>query len=174
MTTTMGIRRQCGSEWGYRLHRINDEPYCDPCRAACAAAAKRRRRERGIPQRQPASCGTPSGYTRHIKTGTEPCKPCRSAHAAALRRFRAARRRAQRRASVSTRSRIRDILETWSGDWFTSTELAMALTTHGDVSENAARRAIQRLIKAAPDWLETDLADGERRLRAPDRSYLWT
>ncbi len=175
MTTTLAVRSQCGTEWGYRLHRINDEPYCDACRSACALAAGRRRRHRGIPEWQPAACGTQAGYTRHIRTGTLPCDPCRAAQATYMRAWRARRRHAAHRSTISTRSRIRDILETWSGDWFTTAELATAITANGDLSETAATRAIHRLIKAKPDWLDTDLTDlGERRLRAPDRSYLWT
>ena len=175
MTTALAVRRQCGTEWGYRLHRINDEPYCDACRSACATAARRRRRHRGTPQWQPAACGTPAGYSRHIRTGTEPCDPCRAAQAAYMRAWRAKRRRSEYRASISTRTRIRDILETWSGDWFTTNELVMVITSDGDLSETGANRAIHRLVKANPDWLDTDLTElGERRLRAPDRSYLWT
>ena len=172
---TVGVRHQCGTEWGYRLHRINDELYCDACRTACATAARRRRRHNGIPQFKPASCGTQAGYARHIKTGNEPCDPCRAAQAAYMRRWRAASRRATHRATISTRGRIRDILETWSGDWFTTNELVMAITDSNVTSEAAARRAIHRLVEAHPDWLDVDLTgDRERRLRAPDRSYLWT
>ncbi len=175
VAVTVGLRPQCGTEWGYRLHRINDEPYCDACRSACALAAGRRRRQRGIPQWQPAACGTQAGYSRHIRTGTEPCDPCRAAQATYMRAWRARRRSAVYRSSISTRSRIRDILETWSGDWFTTAELIMAITADVALSETAASRAIHRLIKAAPDWIDTELTgDGERRLRAPNRSYLWT
>lgn len=174
MTAALAGRRQCGTEWGYRLHYLNGERYCDACRTACATAATRRRRDQGVPAWQPAACGTQAGYARHIKTTTEPCDQCRAAQAAYMRRWRADRSRPTRRAPVSTRSRIRDILETWVGDWFTNTELVHTLTAHGDLSEIAARRAIQRLITAAPEWLDTDLVDGARRLRAPERSYLWT
>ena len=175
MTTTLARRSQCGTEWGYRLHRLNHEPYCDDCRTACATAARRRRRRRGTPEWRPAACGTQAGYSRHIRTRTEPCNPCRAAQATYMRAWRAKRRRAAYRASISTRSRIRDILETWAGDWFTTAELVIALTANSDLSETAANRAIHRLIKAHPDWLDTDLTGlGERRLRAPDRSYLWT
>ncbi len=174
MTMALDVRPQCGTEWGYRLHRVNNEPYCDSCRAARSAAATRRRRDNGVPQRQSSSCGTQAGYARHLRTGTDPCHRCRAAKAAYMRAWRANRRRVANRTAVSTRSRIRDILETWAGDWFTSNDLVLAITAYDDISDTAVRRAIQRLVATRPDWLETGLVAGERHLRAPDRSYLWT
>lgn len=173
MTTALDARPQCGTEWGYRLHRVNDEPYCDSCRAACTAAAARRRRDSGIPRRHAARCGTQAGYARHLRTSTKPCAGCRAAKAAYMRAWRANRRWVANRGPISTRSRIRDILETWAGDWFTYNDLVLAITAYDSVSETAVRRAIHRLVASSPDWLETSLVDGERHLRAPDRSYLW-
>jgi len=83
-------------------------------------------------------------------------------------------RHRKRRQAISTREWIRDILETWHGDWFTTKQLAVAVSEASGTAETTVRRAVNRLVNAAPNWLETQVLDGERRYRAQQRSYLWT
>lgn len=72
----------------------------------------------------------------------------------------------------TTRTILQDVLETWVGEWFTIGNLVHRTQLVTSRSDTALKRAIQRLITAEPQWLETRKIEQQTQLRAPTRSYL--
>ena len=75
------VRSQCGTTWGYQLHRKHDEVTCDACRKAWATA-ERVRAGGPLVKRAPKPCGTRAAYQRHRRRREQPCEACRTANAA--------------------------------------------------------------------------------------------
>ncbi len=135
----------CGTIAGYTRHRINNEPYCQDCRDACAAYERQRRRDRGIGPVSPSVCGTYSGYTAHYKRAEEPCRACKDAHSVYQRQFRREARRRARRGTI--RSVVADYLETY--DALTLTELVFLIQhRHPDITNRQIRDAVGGLLRA--------------------------
>jgi len=79
-TNEITYREQCGSRYGYDLHRKNSEPACILCQEAVNNYARERNRARGVKEFEPAACGTNGGYMKHLKEGEEACDDCLQAH----------------------------------------------------------------------------------------------
>ena len=73
-------RAQCGSRYGYDLHRKFDEPSCILCQEAVNDYATKRNRERGVQEFKPAACGTNGGYMKHLREFEPACEDCLKAH----------------------------------------------------------------------------------------------
>lgn len=73
-------RKQCGSDWGYRVHLKHNEYACLPCLDAHRDAwiGWKYSADRGRPPLKP--CGTSAAYRRHLRHGEEPCWRCRLAN----------------------------------------------------------------------------------------------
>lgn len=82
---------KCGTYAGYRQHRRDQEPVCDPCRTAQAEYSRDYHRrtsgkapeDRITPRRgkgKAGGCGTHAGHAAHRRLGTKPCEPCRLAY----------------------------------------------------------------------------------------------
>lgn len=74
------FRSQCGSRYGYDLHRKNDEESCILCQEAINDYATKRNRERGMQEFKPAACGTNGGYMKHLREYEPACDDCLKAH----------------------------------------------------------------------------------------------
>jgi hypothetical protein len=79
-TNDITYRAQCGTRYGYDLHRKNDEPSCILCQEAVNDYANARNRARGIPEFQAAQCGTNGGYMKHLRNFEPACDECLKAH----------------------------------------------------------------------------------------------
>jgi len=79
-TNEITYRAQCGSPYGYDLHRKNSEPACILCQEAVRDKANKRNRDRGVQEFKPAACGTNGGYMRHLRQDEEACGDCLEAH----------------------------------------------------------------------------------------------
>lgn len=73
---------KCGTNSGYKKHRVAGETSCGPCMEAAAAYA----RERYVPRpKKVIPCGTEGGRSRHIRESEPVCEPCRLAYNKAKR-----------------------------------------------------------------------------------------
>lgn len=79
-TNEITYREQCGSRYGYDLHRKNSEPSCILCQEAVNDYANKRNRERGVQEFKPAACGTNGGYMKHLRENQLSCEDCLKAH----------------------------------------------------------------------------------------------
>ena len=79
-TNEITYRAQCGSRYGYDLHRKNDEKSCILCQEAVNDYANERNRARGVKEFKPAACGTNGGYMKHLRESEVSCEGCKKAH----------------------------------------------------------------------------------------------
>lgn len=86
----------CGTNSGYKKHRINGEEACRPCKDAAAAYSREKYVPRVRKSKKGPEHGTPGGRTQHVRRGEPICDLCRIAHNE-YARSQAARRKAEKK-----------------------------------------------------------------------------